>query len=128
MIEKSWNFPTVDLPQKHVAKFSLFLEPEDPQDQEVPEENGKKPKKQSSSDLSPSPSVSSSSVSLNELPKNIIEKSNSTESDSNEDKSIHQMPMPLVEENKEPGVRNHSVEISCFFYHSYFTWNQNWSF
>ena len=105
MIEKSWNLHTVDLPQKHVAKFSLFLEPEDPQDQEVPEENGKKPKKQSSSDLSPSPSVSSSSVSLNELPKNIIEKSNSTESDSNEDKSIHQMPMPLVEENKEPGVR-----------------------
>ena len=52
-----------------------------------------------------SPSISSSSVSLNELPiKNIIEKSNSTESsDCNEEKSI-QVPMPLVEENKEPGV------------------------
>ena len=59
-------------------------------------------------DLDPtsgSPSISSSSVSLNELPiKNIIEKSNSTESsDCNEEKSI-QVPMPLVEENKEPGV------------------------
>merc|ERR1712018_10447 len=70
--------------------------------------NKPKPTKQQSSDLDPtsgSPSISSSSVSLNELPiKNIIEKSNSTESsDCNEEKSI-QVPMPLVEENKEPGV------------------------
>ena len=64
-------------------------------------------------DLDPTsgtPSISSSSVSLNELPiKNIIEKSNSTESsDCNEEKSI-QVPMPLVEENKEPGVSLYTI-------------------